>query len=58
MTFHPQTDGQTEVVNKMIIDILHMYNMKHPCTWGESLPYVQTATTELSTAQQAIAPFR
>jgi hypothetical protein len=41
MTFHPQTDGQTEVVNRMIVHILHMYNSKHPCTWDESLPYVQ-----------------
>jgi hypothetical protein len=39
--FHPQTDGQTEVVNQMIIHILCMYNSKHPHTWDESLPYVQ-----------------
>jgi hypothetical protein len=39
-TFHPQTDGQTEVVNRMIVHILRMYNSKKPCTWGESLPYV------------------
>ena len=39
--FHPQTDGQTEVVNKMIVHILRMYNSKHPPTWDESLPYVQ-----------------
>jgi hypothetical protein len=41
MTFHPQTDGQTEVVNQMIVHILHMYNSKNPHTWDESLPYVQ-----------------
>jgi hypothetical protein len=41
MTFHPQTDGQTEVVNRMIVHILRMYNSKHPHTWDESLPYVQ-----------------
>jgi hypothetical protein len=39
--FHPQTDDQTEVVNQMIVHILRMYNSKHPCTWDESLPYVQ-----------------
>ena len=40
-TFHPQTDGQTEVVSRMIVHILRMYNSKHPHTWDESLPYVQ-----------------
>jgi hypothetical protein len=40
-TFHPQTDGQTEVVNRMIVHILCMYNSKHPRTWDESLLYVK-----------------
>jgi hypothetical protein len=39
--FHPQTDGQTEVVNGMIVHILRMYNSKHPRKWDKSLPYVQ-----------------
>jgi DNA anti-recombination protein RmuC len=25
----------------MSVHILRMYNSKHPCTWDESLPYVQ-----------------
>ena len=40
-TFHPQTDGKTEVINRMIVHILRMYNSNHPLTWDESLPYVQ-----------------
>ena len=40
-TFHPQTDGQTEVVNRMIVHILCMYNSKHPRTWDERIPYVK-----------------
>jgi len=40
-TFHPQTDGQTEVVNLMIVHILCIYNSKKFCTWDESLLYVQ-----------------
>ena len=40
-SFNPQTDGQTEVVNRMTVHILHMHNSKHPCTWDESLPYVK-----------------
>ena len=41
ITFHPQTDGQIEVVNRMIVHILRRYNSKNPHTWDESLPYVQ-----------------
>jgi hypothetical protein len=40
-SFHPQTDGQTEVINRMIVKILHMYNSKHPHTWDDTIPYVQ-----------------
>jgi hypothetical protein len=32
IAFHPQMDGQTEVVNPMIVHILCMYNSKHPHT--------------------------
>ena len=39
--FHPQIDGQVEVVNRIIIQIFCMYHSKHPHTWGKSLPYVQ-----------------
>jgi hypothetical protein len=39
--FHPQTDGETEVDNRMIVHILCMYNSKHSRTWDESLFYVQ-----------------
>jgi hypothetical protein len=41
MVFHLQTNGQTKVVNQMIVHILRMYNSKHPRTWDEILPYVQ-----------------
>ena len=41
MTFHPQTDGQIDIVKRMIIQTPCMYNLKHPCTWDKSLPYVQ-----------------
>jgi hypothetical protein len=40
-TFHPQTDGQTKVINQMIVHIMRMYKSKNPHTWDESLPYVQ-----------------
>jgi hypothetical protein len=40
-SFHPQTDGQIEVINQMIVHILRMYNSKHPLAWDEILPYIQ-----------------
>jgi len=39
--FHPQSNGQTKVFNRMIVHILRMYNSKHPGIWDESLPYIQ-----------------
>jgi hypothetical protein len=57
-SFHPQTDGQTEVVNRMIVHILCMYNSKHPRTWDESLPYVPLGPIDvalpLATTQQTL----
>src|ERR1700733_14155799 len=41
--FHPQTDGQTEVVNKTMIQLLRGYCSKHPKLWDEHLCYVQHA---------------
>jgi hypothetical protein len=38
---HPQIDRQIEVINRMIVHILCMYNSKNPHTWDESLHYVQ-----------------
>jgi hypothetical protein len=29
-TFHPQTDGQTKVVNKIVVHLLRGYCCKHP----------------------------
>ena len=42
-TFHPQTDGQTEVVNRTVIQLLRGYCSKHPKLWDEHLCYVQHA---------------
>lgn len=55
--FHPQTDGQTEVVNRMIIHILRMYHSKHPRTWDESLPYVQHSYNRALHSTTGHSPF-
>lgn len=40
-TFHPQTDGQIEVVNRALVHLLRGYNQKHPRTWDENFIYAQ-----------------
>ena len=57
-TFHPQTDGQTEVFNRMIVHILRMYNSKHPRTWDESLPYVQHSYNRSLHSSTGHSPFQ
>jgi hypothetical protein len=34
-TFHPQTDGQIEVVNRTMVHLLRGYSNKHPTLWDE-----------------------
>ena len=58
MAFHPQIDGQTEVVNRMIVHILRMYNSKHPHTWDESLPYVQHSYNRALHSSTGHSPFQ
>jgi hypothetical protein len=57
-TFHPQIDGQIEVVNRMIVHIMHMYNSKHPCTWDESIPYVQHSYNRALHSSNGHNPFQ
>ena len=42
-TFHPQKDGQIEVVNRTVINLLRIYCSKHPKLWDEQLHYIQHA---------------
>jgi hypothetical protein len=58
IAFHPQTDGQTNVVNQMIVHIPCMYNYKHPCTWDESLPYVQHGYNRALHSSTGHSPFQ
>ena len=39
-SFHPQTDGKTEVVNRTIVHLLRGYFHKHPKLWDEQLHYI------------------
>jgi hypothetical protein len=57
-TFYPQTNDQKEVVNWMIMNILHMYNSKHPCTLDESLPCVNHSYNRALHSSTDHSPFQ
>jgi len=38
-TAYPQTDGQTEIINKGLEDYLRCYAGKHPKQWSTWLPF-------------------
>jgi len=40
-TYHPQTDGKTERVNRILEDMLKMYLMHQQRKWEEYLPLVE-----------------
>jgi hypothetical protein len=42
-TYHPESDGQTERVNRVIEDILRMYVMDKPSKWEDYLHLVEFA---------------
>jgi len=55
--FHPQTDGQTEVVNGIVIQLLRGYCSNHPKLWDEHLCYVQHAYNRAKHSSTQRPPF-
>jgi len=55
--FYPQTDGQTEVVNRTVIHLLRGYCSKHPKIWDEHLCYVQHAYNRAKHSSTQRSPF-
>jgi hypothetical protein len=58
ISFHPQTDGQTEVVNRTMVLLLRGYYSKHPKLWDEHIPYVQHAYNRSLHSSTQFSPFQ
>jgi hypothetical protein len=56
-TFHPQNDGQTEVVNRKFVHLLRGYFTKHPNLWVEHLHYIQHAYNQAKNSSTQTSPF-
>ncbi|KAG3109543.1 hypothetical protein PI126_g24875 [Phytophthora idaei] len=54
---HPQTDGQTERVNRVVEDILRSVCAEAPRRWSEVLPLVEFALNNAVRASTGFTPF-
>ena len=54
---HPQTDGQTERVNRVLEDTLRSFCAESPRTWSDSLPTVEFALNNAVHASTGFTPF-
>lgn len=56
-TCHPQTDGQTEVVNRTLSTLLRVTVGKNPRNWLECLPYIEFAYNRATHSASKFCPF-
>jgi hypothetical protein len=56
-TYHPESDGQTERVNRVIEDMLRMYVMDKPSRWEDYLHLVELAYNNGYHASLKMSPF-
>ncbi|KAI9157174.1 hypothetical protein LWI28_017969 [Acer negundo] len=56
-TCHPQTDGQTEVVNRTLSALLHAIIQKNLKTWEDCLPHVEFAYNKSVHSATHFPPF-
>jgi hypothetical protein len=54
---HPQTDGQTEVVNRSLGNLLHVLIKKNPKSWEECIPHAQFAYSRAQHSLTKLSPF-
>jgi translation initiation factor IF-1 len=57
-TCHPQTDGQTEVVNRTLSTILRAVLKTNPKLWEECLPHIEFAYNRSVHSTMKVSPFQ
>jgi hypothetical protein len=58
IAYHPESDGQTERVNRVIEDMLRMYVMDKPSRWEDYLHLVEFAYNNGYHASLKMSPFK
>ena len=56
-SFHPQTDGQSEIANSVVLDLLKCYVHDHKEQWEKYLPLVEFAYNNTVHTSTGKAPF-
>ena len=56
--YHPQTDGQTEVVNKSLGDLLRSLVTEHHSSWDNVLPQAEFAHNDSVNRRTTKSPFQ
>jgi hypothetical protein len=55
--YHPQTNGQTEMTNQVLEDMLRACALKHGGSWDKSLPYAKFSYNNSYQASLKMSPF-
>ena len=56
--FHPQTDGQTEILNRILEHYLRAYTSDEQTNWARLLPTAEYSYNNSRSASTGISPFR
>jgi hypothetical protein len=56
--YHPQTDGQTEVVNRSLGDLLRSLVTEHHSSWDQILPQAEFAYNDSVNRSTGKSPFQ
>jgi hypothetical protein len=55
--YHPETDGQTKMTNRVLEDMLRVCELKYGKSWDKRLPYTKFLYNNSYQASIKMAPF-